>query len=62
VHPAVPHCNLPALHAALHQYGMLEGAQVDALRDTLHRTFAQPPTEAGAIGKNSESDSIHGRA
>ena len=42
LYPAVPHYNLPALHAALEQHGMLQDAEVHGLAETLPRIFAQP--------------------
>jgi len=42
LYPAVPHYNLPALHAALEQHGMLRDAEVHGLAETLPRIFAQP--------------------
>jgi fatty acid desaturase len=42
LYPAVPHYNLPALHAALQRHGLLEGAQVSRLYATLPRIFAEP--------------------
>ncbi len=42
LYPAVPHYNLPKLHAALERNGMLAGAQVSALSETLPRIFAEP--------------------
>lgn len=48
LYPAVPQCNLPRLHAALRQHGLLEGAEVRTLRDTLRRIFAPKPRPAAA--------------
>jgi fatty acid desaturase len=42
LYPAVPHYNLPRLHAALEQHGILEGAEVRRFGETLPRIFAQP--------------------
>ena len=42
LYPAVPHYNLPALHVALEQHGMLQDAEVHGLSETLPRIFAQP--------------------
>ena len=42
LYPAVPHYNLPALHAALEQHSMLQDAEVYGLAETLPRIFAQP--------------------
>ena len=42
LYPAVPHYNLPALHAALEQHGLLQDAEVHGLAETLPRIFAQP--------------------
>ena len=40
--PAVPHYRLPALHRALAERGVLEGAEVRAVADTFSRIFAHP--------------------
>src|SRR5690242_1346123 len=40
LYPAVPHYNLPALHAALEAHGMLRDAEVHTLSETLPRIFA----------------------
>jgi fatty acid desaturase len=42
LYPAVPHYNLPRLHAALEQYGILEGAEIRRFTETLPRIFAEP--------------------
>jgi fatty acid desaturase len=42
LYPAVPHYNLPRLHAALERYAILEGAEVRRFSETLPRIFAQP--------------------
>jgi fatty acid desaturase len=44
LYPAVPHYNLPKLHEALERHGMLAGAQVKTLSETLPRIFAEPGT------------------
>lgn len=44
LYPAVPYYHLPKLHAALEQYQMLEGAEVNLLSATLPRIFAEPRT------------------
>jgi hypothetical protein len=36
----VPHYNLPALHAVLTEHGILDGAEIRPLRETLQRVFA----------------------
>jgi fatty acid desaturase len=41
LYPAVPHYRLPALHAALHEQGMLDGAQVGAFGETWRRVYAE---------------------
>jgi fatty acid desaturase len=48
LYPAVPHYNLPALHAALERYGILEHAEIGRLPDTLPRIFAEPHPEPAA--------------
>lgn len=50
LYPAVPHYHLPALHRALKARGVLEGAEVRDLPDTLHLIFAprKPKAAAGA--------------
>ena len=50
LYPAVPHYHLPALHRALQARGVLEGAEVRDLPDTLHLIFAprKPKASAGA--------------
>lgn len=42
LYPAVPHYNLPKLHAALERHGMLADAHVYPLSVTLPRIFAEP--------------------
>jgi fatty acid desaturase len=42
LYPAVPHYHLPALHAALMEHGILEGAEVRTLGETIPRIFAEP--------------------
>jgi fatty acid desaturase len=41
LYPAVPHYNLPRLHAALQAQDILEGAEVRRVGDTLARVFAE---------------------
>ena len=48
LYPAVPHYNLPRLHAALRAQGMLEGAQIRPIGDTLALVFADPRERAAA--------------
>jgi len=40
LYPAVPHYNLPRLHRALEVHGILEGAEIRRLGETLPRIFA----------------------
>jgi fatty acid desaturase len=49
LYPAVPHYHLPALHRALQARGVLEGAEVRDLPDTLHLIFA-PRKPKSAVG------------
>jgi fatty acid desaturase len=42
LYPAVPHYRLPALHEALREKGVLEGAEVRRWPETLGRIFAAP--------------------
>lgn len=42
LYPAVPHYHLPALHAALMRHGILAGAEVRALGETIPRIFGEP--------------------
>ena len=46
VYPAVPHYRLPALHRALAERGVLEGAEVRGVAATMGRIFAEPVTRA----------------
>ena len=46
LYPAVPHYNLKACHDALAKHGILEGAEVRQLGDTLKRVFAAPESAA----------------
>jgi len=48
LYPAVPHYNLPSLHAALVAHGILAGAEIRPLGDTLERVFADRPTPASS--------------
>jgi fatty acid desaturase len=41
LYPAVPHYNLPALHARLRAAGVLEDAEVRPFADTMRRVFAE---------------------
>ncbi len=41
LYPAVPHYNLPKLHAALEQHGILVNAEVRSFAQTLSRIFAE---------------------
>lgn len=50
LYPAVPHYHLPALHRALQSRGVLEGAEVRDLPDTLRMIFApRKPKAAGVV-------------
>jgi fatty acid desaturase len=40
LYPAVPHYRLPALHRLLQSKGVLEGAEVRDLSETMRRVFA----------------------
>jgi fatty acid desaturase len=48
LYPAVPHYNLPALHAVLTEHGILDGAEIRPLRETLRRVFADRPAAVPA--------------
>jgi fatty acid desaturase len=48
LYPAVPHYNLPRLHAALERYGILEGAEIRRFPETLPRVFAEPQASAAS--------------
>jgi fatty acid desaturase len=48
LYPAVPHYNLPALHAVLTEHGILDGAEIRPLRETLQRIFADRPARTAA--------------
>jgi fatty acid desaturase len=50
LYPAVPHYKLPALHAALTRHGILEGAEVRRLAETLPRIFAESIDRSTAVG------------
>lgn len=41
-YPAVPHYNLPACHRALNAHGLLAGAEVRAIGETVRRVFGVP--------------------
>lgn len=43
LYPAVPHYRLPRLHAALAAHGILDGAEIRPLGETLRRIFADRP-------------------
>lgn len=47
LYPAVPHYNLPRLHAALAAHGILGGAEVRPIGATLRRIFAERPAAVG---------------
>ena len=47
LYPVVPHYHLPRLHAALAAHGILDGAEIRPLRETLARVFADRPAAAG---------------
>lgn len=42
MYPSIPHYNLPACHAAMHEHGLLDGAEVRPVLDTAKRIFAAP--------------------
>ena len=48
LYPAVPHYNLPLLHAALEAHGILDGAEIRRLPETLARVFADRPANSVA--------------
>lgn len=48
LYPAVPHYHLPALHRALQARGVLEGAEVRDLPDTLKMIFAPRKSKAAS--------------
>jgi len=50
LYPAVPHYHLPRIHAALLAHGVLEGAQIKRLNQTLPRIFADRVARSGPIG------------
>ncbi len=50
LYPAVPHYNLPRLHAALVAHGILEGAEIKPLEQTLSRIFSDRVPRPGMIG------------
>jgi fatty acid desaturase len=51
LYPAVPHYHLPALHRALREKGVLDGAEVRDIPDTFNLIFA-PRKAKAAIGAN----------
>jgi fatty acid desaturase len=48
LYPAVPHYHLPRLHAALVAHGILQGAEIRPIGETLRRIFADRPAAAAA--------------
>jgi fatty acid desaturase len=48
LYPAVPHYHLPKLHAALVAHGILDGAEVRPVGETLRRVFADRPAATAA--------------
>lgn len=48
LYPAVPHYHLPRLHAALVAHGILDGAEIRPIGETLRRIFADRPAAAAA--------------
>jgi fatty acid desaturase len=48
LYPAVPHYHLPRLHAALVAHGILAGAEIRPIGETLGRIFADRPVAAAA--------------
>ena len=44
VHPTIPHYNLPAATAEMQRHGLLDGAEVRDLRETLRLVFGASPT------------------
>jgi fatty acid desaturase len=48
LYPAVPHYHLPRLHAALVAHGILDGAEIRPIGETLRRIFADRPATAVA--------------
>ena len=42
LHPTIPHYNLPAAHEAFLEHGLLGGAEVCDLRDTVRLAFSTP--------------------
>jgi fatty acid desaturase len=48
LYPAVPHYNLPRLHAALAAHGILDGAEIRPIGATLARVFADRPQRAAS--------------
>jgi len=49
LYPSVPHYNLPACHAACRDAGMLEGAEVMPIRQSLRKIFADRSMEAVTV-------------
>jgi fatty acid desaturase len=52
LYPAVPHYRLPALHQLLHTKGVLEGAEVRDLADTMRIVFAPRASGPGSRRDN----------
>jgi len=48
MYPAIPHTNLPAAHKAMQEHGLLEGAEVRDIRETLRLVFADKAKPAAA--------------
>jgi fatty acid desaturase len=46
LYPAIPFYNLPRAHAEMQARGLLQGAEVRDIRDTLRRIFAERPKQA----------------
>ena len=58
LYPAVPHYRLPALHRLLQNKGVLEGAEVRDLGDTMRRVFA-PRVPRPAAYSSGGAEGIH---
>jgi fatty acid desaturase len=48
LYPAVPHYRLPRLHRALVAHGVLDGAEIRPIGETLRRVFAERPQRAAS--------------
>jgi fatty acid desaturase len=46
LYPAIPHYNLARAHRLMQAQGVLAGAEVRGVFDTLRRVFADPPAKA----------------